>query len=583
MKKYRLIDNDELVALPEDLRSLIHVVDELPTPSKDNFGQSFFLRESCKVGDRIYLKGYVYKCVSHYEVDPSTGIKVIVYSWEIATFSEAGALDKVSDVNITIDSYSGYTTLYWTDPKDKKYRDAADSATWAYTVVVRKFVPSGGDPDAYQPKTIHDGEIVAMSGVRDHYTAEDPLFDTYPRGMNYSYNIFAVTKYGVATGLDAEGSKTLTWEDVRDIIRAGKGGTIFAVGDCVEIEHGLLGTLDLQVVHMGTNIPVYQGDTVVQKPGVIFMSRHCLPKCTYDAKEQHSIINELRQTVVNPADNISEADKTYWASERGRADWVSSNLRQFLNKHTRFTVSEDVKWDLNKYYFILEEGNYIQVPIPPWPDRVNPKELGYFEAFYEFEPTHPHDLPAGAGEQVCVYGKREMPGFYDFLEAEFRNVLADAAVTTLGSDLTHPGSTPRYPPVVTKDKIFIPSYYELFGKNSAVFFTVPEGLFWTYFNPEIEIPELGETRSHVKYDVNGQLSGYYTRSLGMIEISPNVYSVIGDSSVWSVKSRGFTEPPPLGTEVVSTAPCSMSKVAADKTDVNGIQTAPGVAWCCIVA
>ena len=32
MKKYRLVDNDELIATPEDLQSLIRTVDTLPVP-----------------------------------------------------------------------------------------------------------------------------------------------------------------------------------------------------------------------------------------------------------------------------------------------------------------------------------------------------------------------------------------------------------------------------------------------------------------------------------------------------------------------------------------------------------------------
>ena len=53
--------------------------------------------------------------------------------------------------------------------------------------------------------------------------------------------------------------------------------------------------------------------------------------------------------------------------------------------------------------------------------------------------------------------------------------------------------------------------------------------------------------------------------------------------MWTVKSKGFTSPPPLGTPVRDVAPCSMSKVAAAKKDASGVFTAPGVAWCCVVA
>lgn len=657
MKKYRLVDNDELIATSDDLQTLVRTTDELPVPSADNCGQTLFLRTSCRIGSRFYLRGRVYKCVSHYETDPETGIKILVYSWEIATYSESGALDKVTDVHIesaTGDYLEYGTNLYWNDPVDKKYRDSSNNATWGCTIIVRKFVPDGDDPSIHRPKSVNDGTIVGMSGVRDQYAWNNgtgsPFIDHYPAGLTPVYNIFAVTTFGVATGLDQAEEQELTWDVIQDIIRRGQGGTIFNVGDCVTIEHSLLGSIDLQVAHMGL-IPIRtsEGD-IAARHGVIFISRECLPRCTYDAKEYRTYGN-----VVNPADKISAADSEYYASNRGRADWVTSNLRQFLNSSTKFTLSEDRKWNIGKFYFTLEDGNYIQLPIPIWPDRVDPKALGYYEAEYVFVPKHNWDEKAGSTEQACVYGRRELPGFYEFLPADLRGVLADAIVPTIGSKLTNEPTVPRLiagyksiadrevstvfldgqlaedkliqltasttlrtdyqyvkksgdnynlislsavtkdgscyyylpvetktPVVLTEDKIFIPSHKELFGSNTKGFFG-NEGQFWTLFNPAIEIPDLGETRSHLKYDVEGKLTGYYTRSLGLIETFKDVFAVRGDSSVWTVKSKGFISPPPLGTPVRDVAPCSMTKAEAIKKDAAGTLTAPGVAWCCVVA
>lgn len=680
MKKYRLVGNEELIATPEDLQSLIRTIDQLPSPNASNCGQSYFLRTSCTVDGDFYLRGYVYKCNSHYEVDPETGIKTLVYKWEVATYTESGALDKVSNYRMErITSSAVYAEdgikISWTDPKDQQYRDSVNNASWAYTVVIRKAVlvdinnlPDEDDLREYAPKSIEDGEIVGMSGVRDQYADHqlNPFNDHYPKtSVNhpymYVYNIFAVTKYGVATGLDLEDGRELTWKDVLNIIKSGHGGTLFSIGDCVSIEHSLLGTVDLQVAHMGL-VPVQMSDgSISAQYGVVFMSRRCLPRCTYDAREHHTALHEGSMT-VNPADKISAADSGYYASARGRADWETSNLRQFLNGDTSITISTDRKWDLNKYYFVKEGGNYIQLPIPIWPDRVDPMALGYYEAKYVFIQKHPWDKPVSDIEQPCIYGKRELPGFYDFLPIDLREVLADVVVPTVGSDLTNepklrslvqgtkatmtgtdvsavfldgqlvktndlvlidtstilkntyqyvkyesatdsytlvakssvvpssgkyyyfdPGDPTKYPVVTTVDKIFIPSYKELFGRNCSTKFSGKEGEFWSLFNPAIEMPSLGTSRSHVKYDVTGQLSGYYMRSLGMISGAGGSRVLKGDSTVWTVKSKGFTKPPPLGTNVADTAACSLSKVLAAKQDNNGTFTAPGVAWCCVVA
>ena len=677
MKKYRLVDNDELIATQEDLQSLIRNADVLETPSASNCGKSYFLRTSCWTDGIFYLRGYVYKCESYYIVDPVTGIKTLAYRWVVATYTESGALDKVSNFRLERIS-SGLSEsgvkLSWTDPEDKKYKDSVNNASWAFTLIVRKAVqvdpshlPDEDDLRQYAPKTIDDGETVGMSGVRNQYS--DPNInafnDHYPTTSTahpymYVYNIFAVTKYGVATGLDLDESHELTWKDVLNIIRSGHGGSLFSIGDCVTIDHTLLGSIDLQVAHMGL-VPVRMNDgSMSAQFGVVFMSRYCLPRCTYDAKEHHTARSGSTMT-VNPADKISAADEMYYASNRGRADWKTSNLRQFLNKSTSFTRSLDRKWDLEKYYFVLDEGNYVQVPIPVWPDRVDPYQLGYFEARYNFEQQHVWDRSNSEAEQPCVYGKRELPGFYDFLPADLREVLADVIVPTIGSNLTNepvvarleqgtkatlsgtdvptvflngqlaedkltlvepstvlsddyqyvkhnvlndtwtivnkssvdknsgeyfyynPGDPVKYPVVLTDDRIFIPSYKELFGTNCDRMFSSREGDFWSLYNPAVEIPTLGFTRSHLKYDVAGQLSGYYTRSLGLVEAAGGSRILIGDSTVWTVKSKGFTSPPPLGAKVTDTVSCSMTKVAAAKQDANGTFVAPAVAWCCVVA
>lgn len=673
MKKYRLIDNDELIATPEDIKTLIRTTDSLEPASEDNCGESYFLRTSCMLGNDFYLRGYVYKCMSHWETDPVTGVKRLVYKWEVATYSESGALDKVTNVSTqeveSIGEIEDSTELRWRDPEDKKFLDSENNASWAFTAIVRKLIPAGtpaSEEGNYIPKSLDDGELVGMSGIRNQYELLS-FKDYYPKGNKYKYNLFAVTKYGVATGLDADDDVELTWKFIQTLIDRGLGGTIFSIGDCVTIEHDLFGSIDLQVAHMGPTLIRTKNGNLSSRFAVTFASRECLPKCTYDAKEYPYISDPEGRQIPNPADLIGGADAEYYASARGRADWISSNLRQFLNARTTFYKSADRQWNIGKYYFELVDGHYVAVPIPIWPSRVDPSELGYYEARYSFTAQHDWDKDAGPNEQVCQMGHRVLPGFFDFLPADFKEVLATKVVPTIGSNYTNgdlttgpqlqqgkktvlvngtaqsfntvflngelaesklktvmplssfppeyqycrrtssngvysfvlvnrsavvknqnyfyydPGKAPKYPVVLTDDVIFIPSFKELFGVNCSSIFTGYEGEFWPLYNPSVFIPDLGETRSHLKYDVTGQLSGYYTRSLGVIKTVGDTGVVKGDSTVCTVKSKGFTEPPPLGTPVDDIAPCSMSKAAASKKDANGIYLAPGVVWCCVVA
>ena len=604
MKKFRLINNDELVAIASDLNTLVRTVDALPAATADEDGNCYFLRKTCALNEQIFMQGYVYKCVSYYETNPTTGIKTIAYRWEVATYSESGSLDKVTNViiervsNSSADLVEDSSTISWTDPLDKKAEFAEDNATWAYTVVVRKLLskvgnanPSAADIAAAVPKSIDDGEIVGISGVRSQYENHItyPFHDHYPKGTYPVYNIFAVTKYGVVTGMDADESQELTWRIIYEFIARGEGGKIFSIGDCVTVDHGLLGPVDLQVVHMTDNVPYRdKNGNVVNGNGVIFMSRRCLPRCTYDAKEKR--VNDSNRK--NPADAMGEGESRYYASNRGRADWITSNLRQFLNRSTGFQLSEDRHWDMNKFYFTREDdaatGNviYTQVPIPIWPDRVNPYELYYYEVEKVFVPQHDWDNDVGPNEQPCIYGDRELPGFYDFLQADFRDVLVDTEVSTVMSPLTTPPEEgdANYPVRKCYDKIFIPSYKELIGKNCSTTITGYEGMFWSYFNTDVTIPGVYNERSLVKYDLNGKLCGYYTRSLGTIERSGGLQTFGAASSVWSVKSKGFTKPPRLGSaKVMTSVGCSLSKMDAARKDSLGTLTAPGVAWCCMIA
>ena len=166
--------------------------------------------------------------------------------------------------------------------------------------------------------------------------------------------------------------------------------------------------------------PISIGDDIyvgTSKGIVKINSKHGKPEV-----DSSYLVNKAISKVIKENDNIiyalsecPENDTLYTINIKDNSISIDTCGLDF--SALSFVKAED------KFYFVMEGGNYIQLPIPIWPDRVDPKALGYYEAAYVFRPQHDWDQNAGDLEQKCVYGRRELPGFYQFLPVDFRSVM----------------------------------------------------------------------------------------------------------------------------------------------------------------
>lgn len=598
MKLMKSIRMDDLLATGEDLSKLVVTIDELPEASEEYENKYRFLKNQQIIDGVVYRSGHIYQCVHYYETDAQSGIPIKKYRWELATFTETGKLAKCTNFLqqevISEPAYSENTMmLTWDDPDDYiDKNDPANNAVWQTTLIIRKL-------GSTRPTSIYDGEVVGWSSRRNQYTKSNdskPFTDHVEKNIAYSYNLFAITRCGVATGLDDSDSSELTWKIIQKLVKQNLGGTIFTVGDCVTVKHNVFGELDLQVAYIGH---VNELGTE-EENGIIFVSRDVLIRCSYDAKEHEEMNGEKNPACSEQIRQDLRADK------RGYNHWLFSNLRRWLNAEYGYKKTNDPVYQISKCYFEKKGDEYELVPIPVYPEKTNPTELGYYEADWELTPcttetmdtagTHPQDKIPGDDEVGFVYGSRNIPGFLQGLEADFREVLAQYLSDTTATAYSYATweNGDRYPTYWAYDYIFIPSYADIVGEYAPGFENQYDGVFreekteipLPLFNKNIHLPALGDSRSLLKYDLDGQISGYYLRTPETVQAAgSSTWYVPAASGVWAVKSEGFTEKPPLDTKVSSlltTVGVSLSKKAYETRDKNNNRTAPGVVWCCVV-
>ena len=648
MKKLNQIGLGEAIIATDELDGVVPVVSNLDAGSSALYGKTFFLTanrhvplivEGALAGSQFLVSGKIYKCVMYYHLNPITGRRTEEYKWEQVTFKENGKLKAISEHNITVienasSQGGGYTVkLNWSEQADVvNPLDGRDNAVWAYTVVVRK-------KGKTMPKTPYDGDIVGYSSKRDQYRTKASFYDYIP-DTDYKYNIFEVTRYGIATGLGDSGGAETDWIRLRDSIRDGTSGLF--LGAVITVQHEVYGDLDLQVVDMRENDSQLRVDTQYNphRRSVVFMSLKSLPRSAYDVPELAESGGQ-----VNPADKDMADDKV---SLRGRSRWAFSNLRLWLNQGTHFE-STDTSWNTRKRYFRRtidpETGDYIYtevtdgegspatrklfemkyikstdsvynihklyytwsetddvynpVPVPITPGAVNPAAEGYWEANWVFQPAdeiarwdvRPDPFNAARSDAGYALNNRVVPGFLSGFSQAFQTVLATVDVRTITDPFTAQHGTDAGRSVVTQDKIFIPSYRELYGNEppgigtDSRYANHPEGKQFDFFNSSVKIPDLSlKDRSLLKFDPDGQLCGYYLRTVETRPIAGTTgrWYIASPSGLWTVKSTTFTDRPALGVDVFATNKCALTTDEAQNRDALGTLVAPGVAWCCVI-
>ena len=580
MQTLNTVRHQDKLVLQSDIDKAVRPTGSLSDATEDTLGRSYFLTSDCivklivngvQVGTEALRKGRIYTCVPYYYTDPTTGVKVLAYKWSSMDTVEHGKLPAFKGVAITRMVHDGThvtVRLNWDEGDDvADDSDLRNNAVWKYTAVVRK---KGSVP----PVSLMDGEIVGYSSVRGQYKQGTGFVDVFRSADEnlYSYSVIAVTRGNVETNSN-DSTSTTNWTDIKNIIKSGKASTLFAIGDTVTVNNKFFGDVELQVVAFDNANVDGAAHTVT------FMCRNIHMRAAYDVKERH--VSELDGR-LNPGDSVT--DSTKMCSVRGRANWESSNLRQWLNAGWNYVKSSDKFYDTTKYYFVVDPttGRMELVNAPVDPDKVNPRALGYYELVSDMVPRHDWDmLPSIANGDACYsYGDRIVPSFLAGFDEDFVNVLCTVNVFTIQDKITTGSS--KYRVQVSRDRVFIPSYREIFGSNPIGLKSVQirEGEQFTYFDKDIEIPGLEDMRSVLKYDSAGVPSGYYLRTMET-EKDPmsGGWHVKSASGLWCVSSDGHSTKPSIDTpdtEVTSTFGAHMAA-----SDVK-YSTTPGIVWCVVI-
>lgn len=469
MKIWKKLQRSERLLSASEMSALIIPVDTLPVASESELGKSYMVVDHTT--DTIIT--YTYKCVKEGDA----------YVWRVVNLVESGALDPVSTLwaNSKIDTDNNRATvfLHWEDPEDK------DDAHWAYDVIVRK--------KGSVPTSMFDGDLVGFSSVRNQYAGgfgfvdsidgdtvdtsdifddtEDTEHTADPSVSNiYHYNVFAVTKYGVATGCSGC-LPMLTWEQFRNLVQLGKAEQAVSLGDIITVRHTTFGYIDFQVVDFGVDRYIAGRDVLTNarvsapKYTVTLMAKDVLFRGSFDHREK-----------VN-GDHSHGYDAFFNGSNR----WATSNARMWLN-------SDKVNW---------------------------------------FDPKYSADDYSTKYTEDGTYGMSDtmqFPGFLEGLDPELKAVLATVPVRTtepvwkriIIDDLIIPQE-------VTADKVFLASYQEVFGTKSDKFPSdvykdpVKDEMFGIYkegvVNTRMKVVMDGfDTTGDGALDIRDHLSSWYTRT-----------------------------------------------------------------------
>lgn len=522
----------------EDVASAVQVVDELPAACKENVGLVVFLGRAIGKTDEW---GLFYRCAMYYVVDPITGLKHEAYRWvrfDSNSTRKLGEFTTPLTVIRTIQADNCVTVrLNWAEPEDIAAVSGVSnsSAYWLYSVVVRK-------RGTEVPTSTRDGEIVGYSSTRDQYKTGTGFVDIFSGADadRYSYNVFAITTTGVESpAVEPGGSAELTWKEIRDRVDAGRGGEIFAIGDIVTVNHATYGELELQVVAFDN--AVLESSTLKSHPHTVtLMSRHVIDRVPYDAKE----LAVAWDGSSNPGDYATNPSK--WCSARGCASWDLSNLHAWLGG----AVPDDRKTDtLTKWH---------TTPNASKNDAVYPTRATFASGF---DPDFYSVLLSTHSQ---------------FIEYRFS---VDSTGTVKGECSLQHGY----------GKIFIPSYRELFGTeprglrnkvDPASRSVMMEGTQFSYFNKDIEIPELPDIRSVVKRDRSGVMSGYFTRTFETeYDHTTGGYRPTNMSGLYVVGPKGSIEEAPIDIDPVSITSCRGAHMTASEA---ALDSTPGFVFCVVI-
>ena len=529
MKQLEQLARSEYILTEKQMGQLLEPVDDLPEATEALVGKTRFIRR--RQSDDTVL-AFTYKCVMQ-DGTPT---------WKPINDSSAAELAPVTGLWAThrIDtSYVASVMIHWTDPED----DADAGAYWAYDVIVRK--------RGSVPTSIHDGVVVGYSSVRNQYKRGSGFVDsldistieaseqasvsqdTHAEDAVY-YNVFAVTKYGVATGTQNGCLPVLGWYEAQRLIQEGFANDIFKLGDLVEIKHDTFGKLDVQVVDIDDagRYRDEHGNTV--QHSVTFMTDRVLFRGSFDSRQ-----------FTNPPQDMRA---------NGRNQWSLSNIREWLNTDKAANTWHD-----------SSKGDYS----------------------YNFNNAGTYGAGPGTSNQF--------DGFLRGLPSDLADVLKKVKVRT-----TVPfWNRDNLPDLVleTDDKVFLPSYEELFGNSDSPHATKPSDVVFgeggegsqfgiyrdnkTDSRMKLMLPKYDTTRD-TDIDSNN-LASWYTRTASRNADGYDiVYMVTNVNRNYDEVNRDLGED---GAAVIDPYESADQRDSRDNEFTGGYKnnTAPGFAPCFVVA
>ena len=467
MKKLSNIERGELILTEDDMAICVQPIDELPVPSAEQTNKAYLLTKY----QSGYITTFTYKC------------KLIgnEYKWVEINYYEPKPTSPCSKLWATSvrNTTSGRATVrvHWEDPEDTV------NTHWAYSVLVKKL--------GSVPSSIHDGIIVGYSSVRNQYAGKLGMIDSIDvdtvddttdcdddnddiidntvmddpivQNERYYYNVFPVSIFNIeGPGIDGGCTATLTWKKFQEIVQQGIASHALDLGDCVSVKWTYDGE---HYIHVDFEVVAFDNARLVdttKQHSVTFMAKKALFRASFDSPEveyelskdtswgdkvyydrrnghfapintsdPNNTINSPAQmnTALGDSDpySVFERNPCNNAGTFGRNSWKDSNARQWLN-----SISTTSNW---------------------------------------FEPQHLHDKYDDDPTTASAYGRANGVKFIGFLAAldpDLVNVIAEVKINTTKPHWVE-DKEEELEMNETIDKIFFPSYVELFGRNDEKF------------------------------------------------------------------------------------------------------------------
>ena len=472
MKRLSDVKRGERILTEGDMIECVHPIDELPPPSAEHLNKVYLLTKY----QNGYIAAFTYKCrlidsgykwveVNYYEKDPTAPCTRL---WATSVRN----------------SNTGRATVrvHWEDPAD------TENTHWAYSVLVKKL--------GSVPTCIHDGEIVGYSSVRNQYAGKLGMLDSIDvdtvddttdceddnddiiddsvmnspvaKSTRYYYNVFPVSVFNIeGPGIDGGCTATLTWRKFQELVQQGIASHALDIGDCVSVKWKYDGT---RYIHVDFEVVAFDNANLVdttKQHSVTFMAKRALFRASFDAPETEFTLSE----------DTAWLDKTYYhynpaTGEHSVVDTSNPNITMLTPKQRNTPVDAFSVWERNP---CPNSGTYGR---NSWDDS-NARQWAnsLVDTVDWFTPQHLHDkysddptTAAAYGGTVYINGETSVVKFIGFLAAldpDLVAVMADVKINTTDPHWKREGD--ELTMTETIDKVFFPSYVELFGRNDELF------------------------------------------------------------------------------------------------------------------